>query len=206
MPTTVRQPSNVFVSDNEIPADMRYEAGDVGLNYLVAGEVRSWSGPSRAVHSPVCVSQKDDVRQVQLGHYPLMTEKESLIALEAACRAYGNGRGEWPTMSVSDRIRCVESFIPRMQAQREQVVKLLMWEIGKTLPDARKEFDRTVDYIRATVDALKDLDRTSSRFVLEPGFLAQIRRSPLGVCAVHGALQLPAQRDVHHADPGPHHG
>ena len=30
-----------------------------------------------------------------------------------------------------------------------------MWEIGKSLPDAEKEFDRTVDYIRATIDALQ---------------------------------------------------
>ena len=29
-----------------------------------------------------------------------------------------------------------------------------MWEIGKTLPDSQKEFDRTVEYMKATIEAL----------------------------------------------------
>jgi glyceraldehyde-3-phosphate dehydrogenase (NADP+) len=78
-----------------------------------------------------------------------------------------------------------------MQEQREEVVKLLMWEIGKTLPDAEKEFDRTVDYIRDTIDALKDLDRLSSRFVIEQGVIGQIRRAPLGVVLCMGPFNYP---------------
>jgi hypothetical protein len=42
-----------------------------------------------------------------------------------------------------------------------------MWEVAKTRIDAEKEFDRTVQYIRDTIDALKELDRTSSRFVIQ---------------------------------------
>jgi glyceraldehyde-3-phosphate dehydrogenase (NADP+) len=34
-----------------------------------------------------------------------------------------------------------------MEATREEVVKYLMWEIGKSLSDSQKEFDRTVEYI-----------------------------------------------------------
>jgi glyceraldehyde-3-phosphate dehydrogenase (NADP+) len=74
---------------------------------------------------------------------------------------------------------------------RDQVVRFMMWEIGKTLPDSRKEFDRTVEYIRDTITALKELDRTSSRFALEPGFIAQIRRSPLGVVLCMGPFNYP---------------
>jgi glyceraldehyde-3-phosphate dehydrogenase (NADP+) len=94
-------------------------------------------------------------------------------------------------MSVEERIRHVEAFAYRMQEQREEVVKLLMWEIGKTLPDAEKEFDRTVDYIRDTIDALKDLDRLSSRFVIEQGVIGQIRRAPLGVVLCMGPFNYP---------------
>jgi glyceraldehyde-3-phosphate dehydrogenase (NADP+) len=36
-----------------------------------------------------------------------------------------------------------------MVAQRRQIVNLIMWEIGKTLSDSEKEFDRTVTYINA---------------------------------------------------------
>jgi len=49
-----------------------------------------------------------------------------------------------------------------MVERRAEVVHLLMWEIGKSLAEAEKEFDRTVEYIRGTIDALKDLDRASS--------------------------------------------
>jgi glyceraldehyde-3-phosphate dehydrogenase (NADP+) len=143
------------------------------------------------VLSPICVRQNGETTQVKVGEYPLMAEEQSLAALEAACKAYGQGRGEWPTMSVADRIRCVEDFIPRMTAVRRDVVRLLMWEIAKTLPDAEKEFDRTVEYIQATIEALKSLDRTGSRFVLVPGFLAQIRRSPLGVVLCMGPYNYP---------------
>lgn len=48
-----------------------------------------------------------------------------------------------------------------MIQQRDPVIKLLMWEIAKSLPDSTKEFDRTVEYINDIIDALKDLDRQS---------------------------------------------
>lgn len=41
---------------------------------------------------------------------------------------------------------------------REEVVQLLMWEIGKNRADSEKEFDRTVAYIYDTINALKELD------------------------------------------------
>ena len=141
--------------------------------------------------SPICEAIGDTVRQKLIGSYPLLTEEQAMEALDAACRAYDHGRGAWPTMSVEERIRHVEAFAYRMQEQREEVVKRLMWEIGKTLPDAEKEFDRTVDYIRATIDALKDLDRVSSCFVIEQGLIGQIRRAPLGVALCMGPFNYP---------------
>ena len=120
-----------------------------------------------------------------------MTLKEAMIALDAASAAYNEGRGEWPTMSVAQRINCVESFIKKMLEQKELVVKLIMWEIGKTYSDSEKEFDRTVEYIYATIDALKDVDRDSSRFTIEQGIAAQIRRSPLGVVLCMGPFNYP---------------
>ncbi|MFH1746775.1 MAG: NADP-dependent glyceraldehyde-3-phosphate dehydrogenase [Planctomycetota bacterium] len=191
MPTQVRTPSNVFPDPDVLPDQFRFEPSDESLCYLMNGQVLSWSGPRQEVLSPVYLHGADDPTPASLGYYPLMTETESRLALDAACDAFSKGCGDWPTMAVADRIRCVEAFIPRMQAARDRVVRLLMWEIGKTLNDARNEFDRTVDYIRATIEALKNLDRISSRFVLEPGYLAQIRRSPLGVVLCMGPYNYP---------------
>lgn len=188
MPTLVKKPARVFPSRQSLTV----KTPDVdGQRYLANGRIHKWDGPLQTVLSPVCVEEANGLSQVELGQYPMMNAETALQALEAACRAYDHGRGAWPTMSVADRIRHVEAFIPRMQAAREEVVDLLMWEIGKTLPDARKEFDRTVEYVQDTVEALKDLDRTSSRFVMQPGFLAQIRRSPLGVVLCMGPFNYP---------------
>ena len=63
-----------------------------------------------------------------------------------------------------------------MVARREQIVRLIMWEIGKTLPDSQKEFDRTVEYMKATIEALKHLDNDNSRFTIVEGTIGQIRR------------------------------
>jgi glyceraldehyde-3-phosphate dehydrogenase (NADP+) len=85
----------------------------------------------------------------------------------------------------------MEDFAHRMREQRAEIVKLLMWEIGKSLPDAEKEFDRTVAYIKDTIEAVKDLDRASSRFTLAEGVIAQIRRGPLGVVLCMGPFNYP---------------
>ena len=66
-----------------------------------------------------------------------------------------------------------------------------MWEIGKSFADSTKEFDRTVEYIYATIDALKHLDRDSSRFEIVEGIGAQVRRSPLGVVLCMGPFNYP---------------
>jgi acyl-CoA reductase-like NAD-dependent aldehyde dehydrogenase len=66
-----------------------------------------------------------------------------------------------------------------------------MWEIGKSFADSIKEFDRTVEYIYATIDALKDIDRDSSRFQIEQGIVAQVRRSPIGVVICMGPFNYP---------------
>ncbi|MBW4056483.1 MAG: NADP-dependent glyceraldehyde-3-phosphate dehydrogenase [Proteobacteria bacterium] len=180
-----------YLKDNMVPDKYRINSPIVQRHYLCDGEIKEWNGPQQDVLSPICEASGDTVRQKLIGTYPLLTEVQALEALDAAGRAYDHGRGPWPTMSVKERIRHVAAFAFRMKEQREEVVKLLMWEIGKTLPDAEKEFDRTVDYIRDTIDALKDLDRLSSRFVIEQGVIGQIRRAPLGVALCMGPYNYP---------------
>ena len=69
--------------------------------------------------------------QVQIGCQARLTPKESLEALDAAVAAWGNGAGEWPQMSLSSRIACMEKFVELLKPQREIIVKVLMWEICK---------------------------------------------------------------------------
>ena len=183
--------NSVFPRPDMVPAAYDITSPLQQGQYLCDGEIRKWDGPHQDVLSPLCVTIHDSVQPKLIGSYPLLSEEQALETLDAACRAYDHGRGAWPTMGVEDRIRHMEAFAYRMKEQRENVVKLLMWEIGKSLPDAEKEFDRTIDYIRDTIDALKDLDRVSSRFVIEQGVIGQIRRAPLGVVLCMGPFNYP---------------
>lgn len=181
-----------FPSVHEVPSRHRLEGHIDQKEYLIGGRIHFWSGPYQEVLSPICFREVDGTsHQHVLGHYPLLTEKESLQALDAASRAYDNGKGAWPTMSTEQRIRHVEDFTLRMQGKRDEVINLLMWEIGKSYNDSAKEFDRTVEYIRDTIDALKTLDRNSSRFQIEQGVIGQIRRAPLGIVLCMGPYNYP---------------
>lgn len=186
-----RRVAAVFPSPGEVPAPCRPGAAVEQRRYLVGGKLRTWEGPVQEVVSPLRMRSGPGLCRRRLGAYPLLTGEESLAALAAASAAYDHGRGAWPTMPVEERIRRVEGFAAAMGERRAEVVRLLMWEIGKSWADSEKEFDRTVEYIRDTIDALKDLDRASSRFVISEGVIAQIRRAPLGVALCMGPYNYP---------------
>ena len=182
---------NIFPREEEIPEQYRIEP-ILCDEYLIDGKILKFSGKFQDVYSPVCIIDKNGIiKQKYLGKYPLMSEDESLKALESVMRAYDKGKGLWPTMSVEERIKCVLKFVEELKKRKSEVVKLIMWEIGKTLSDSEKEFDRTIDYILDTVEALKELDRNSSKFIISQGIYAQVRRSPLGVVLCMGPYNYP---------------
>jgi glyceraldehyde-3-phosphate dehydrogenase (NADP+) len=181
---------DIFPSKSEIEkkylADFPFHQSE----YLIDGVIHQWHGEFEKVYSPI-YTKEDNSYNNYIGDYPLMDEQTAISALDAAVNAYQNGQGTWPKMAVEQRIGCMRNFVLHMKEQRETVVKFLMWEIGKNLKDSEKEFDRTVDYIVDTIDALKDLDRKSSRFTIEQGVIAQIKRAPLGVVLCMGPFNYP---------------
>ena len=180
-----------FPAPDEVPAEFRPDPSVYERSYLLDGTVRAWEGEVSEVWSPICLRTGERLERTLIGRAPMMDDAAVMAAVDSAARAWDGGHGAWPTMSVSGRIEAVERFLALMIPARDEVVRLLMWEIGKNLEDSQKEFDRTVEYIRRTIDALKDLDRTSSRFALDAGIIAQIRRSPLGVCLSMGPFNYP---------------
>jgi glyceraldehyde-3-phosphate dehydrogenase (NADP+) len=181
---------NIFVDESQIPDKFKIPVTHQ-REYLLNGELVPWDGNTLEILSPVYVKTEEGYKRKVVGSIPHTSPKEAMEALDAAVAAYNNGQGEWPTMSVENRIKCMQKFVYLMIQEREEVINLLMWEIGKTLGDSTKEFDRTVEYINATIDALKDIDRESSRFQQAEGTLAQIRRSPLGVVLSMGPFNYP---------------
>ncbi|MDO6760682.1 NADP-dependent glyceraldehyde-3-phosphate dehydrogenase [Tamlana sp. 2_MG-2023] len=176
-------------SFQEIPEAYKIKSLLHQTTYLVNGELKAWEGDTAEVYSTI--SSTPEYKPTLLGTIPQLGEKEALEVLDSATSAYDNGKGLWPTMKVADRIACMETFVEQMKTKREEVVKLLMWEIGKNLPDSEKEFDRTVEYIYDTIEAYKQIDRDSAKFEKHAGVYAHIRRGPLGVVLCLGPYNYP---------------
>lgn len=177
---------NTFVPMDEISKEFRLQKPLIQKEYLMDGEIKHWDGAMKEVYSPVFTDEENE-KGVYLGAYPLLGAEEAMEALDSSVKA----NGIWPKMKVEERIECVKNFVFLMKQQRDPIVNLLMWEIGKSLNDSRKEFDRTIDYINDTIESLKDLDRNASRFTISQGIIAQIRRAPLGVVVCMGPFNYP---------------
>lgn len=159
--------------------------------YLLDGVLRQWEGSVIEVYSPCSDSLDDEGRPLLAGSIPAGTPDSAREALEAACRAYAHGRGPWPSMPVGERIAAVERFAAALLLQRDDIICLLMWEIGKTHPEAVREFDRTVTMIQGTIEALTAIERSSAEILVRQGIIGQIRRSPLGVTLCMGPFNFP---------------
>lgn len=183
--------TNIFPEASSIPEAYRLDAYLEQREYLIDGELKIWKGDLAPVMSPVWIKEGSGHKQKIIGSTPLLNAAEAMKALDSAVKAHDLGKGEWAMMSVADRIEHVEKFMTRMREKRGEVVKLLVWEIGKSLKDSEKEFDRTCDYISDTIKALKDTDRNSAKIIEEQGFMAQIRRVPLGVALCMGPFNYP---------------
>ncbi len=156
-------------------------------------KLKHWSGDLAPVLSPICLrdANNNSLTPYVLGATPLLDGQAALSALDAALAAYDLGRGVWPSMPVLQRVLHVEKFLQAMLQCRAAVIRLLMWEIGKNVADASKEFDRTCDYIRDTIHALKQQDRNAAHFIVEQGTIGKIRRVPVGVALCMGPFNYP---------------
>jgi len=157
--------------------------------YLVGGQLKEWKGETVKVYSTI--SSTKEYQPTLLGTVPNLTGEEGVNALNAAVKSYDRGQGLWPTMKVEGRIAAMEKFVAQMKTKRAEIVKLLMWEIGKSLPDSEKEFDRTVAYIYDTIEDYKQMDRDSAKFEKHSGVYAHIKRGPLGVVLCLGPYNYP---------------
>ena len=191
MSNVLIQPIFKNLKTSHIPEE--YQPQFTNFNqYLIDGELKTWNGNMADVYSTIRTeNQNGEMAPTHLGSVPDMESESALKALESAKKAFDRGKGQWPTIRVRERLNCLARFADNMKLHREEIVKLLMWEIGKTLEDSQKEFDRTVDYIYDTIEAYKELDQKSAKFEKEGGIYAHIRRSPLGVVLCLGPYNYP---------------
>ena len=174
----------------KIPKDYQIDEMINHTEYLIDGKISSWNGKQANVYSTLLCDSKEK-EPTLIGNTPEMSGEFAIKALDSAHKAFNHGQGSWPTMKVYERINCMENFVDRMILKRDEIVKLLMWEIGKNLNDSIKEFDRTVEYIKDTIEEYKIIDRNGATFQNKSGVRALIRRGPLGVVLCLGPYNYP---------------
>jgi glyceraldehyde-3-phosphate dehydrogenase (NADP+) len=95
-------------------------------------KLKKWAGNTSEVYSTIQTPNSDGkTGPTLLGTIPDMETESAIEALNSAEKAYDKGKGLWPTMRVSERLKCMKTFVKKMKTHREIVVKLLMWEICK---------------------------------------------------------------------------
>ena len=185
--TEARDLAGLFPTRDSIPADVRRAPDEAGLTLLIDGRSRRWDGAREGIRSAVCVREPDGrLGPLELGPSARAGAAEGREAVEAAARAWAGGRGDWPRASTGERIACMLEFVRRARPLREAVARALLWEVGKPWPDCLKEFDRTIEYIEATAETLRQIERDAAAPVPAGGFVARIRRAPLGVALCLG--------------------
>jgi glyceraldehyde-3-phosphate dehydrogenase (NADP+) len=153
-----------------------------GVFKFIGGERLPFSGEVIDVTSPI-FDASTGARAV-IGHVAQFTAAESITAVEAAAAAWDRGQGVWPQMSLAQRIGAIEAFVANLATIRESIVNVLMWEICKNTGDAAKEFDRTMEFITATINELKadpTIKMGFSKWTEVSGVSCQVRRGPVGV-------------------------
>ena len=97
------------------------------FRYLIDGKLMQWEGKTYDVFSPIRRQGSDEA--ILIGKAPLQTGAEALLAVQAAAKAWDRGMGAWPQSSVRHRIECVQRFTVELQKRRDEIVKILMWEV-----------------------------------------------------------------------------
>lgn len=179
---------SLFPDSADIPERFLPPAASVRAGYLIDGCILDWDGERQCIESPIELGGGETC---QLGSCPVLDEAAGRAAVEAVTKAYDRGMGCWPTMKAADRIACVERFMLHMIEKRDEIVRLMMWEICKPYAECCSEFDRTVEYVDDTIAALKLLNQDSSRYVVDSGICAQVRRAPLGPTLCMGPYNFP---------------
>jgi glyceraldehyde-3-phosphate dehydrogenase (NADP+) len=181
-----------FPREEEILPQYRVKREINQRQYLINGELRAWQDPVQEVLSPIYIRGAGNTyAQKRLGSVPMLDGNEAMSALDSADKAYDEGDGFWSSLPVKERLGYINRFLDRMAESRDEIVNLLMWEIAKPLKDSQKEFDRTIDYARATVAKLEELNKDSSKFAIVEGMRGKIKRAPLGTVLCMGPFNYP---------------
>jgi len=175
------------------PEDAAYKTKPFvdGAFSFVGGERAAWTGDFTEVTSPIIDSSTG--KRAVIGKLAAFQEADAVRAVEAAAKAWDRGQGVWPQKTLAERIEAVKNFVELLKPAREGIVASLMWEICKSSADAASEFDRTMTFVGAVIEALEQSDEleTFGKWTTVAGVRGRMRRGPVGVTMMLAPFNYP---------------
>ncbi len=115
----------------------------------------------------------------------------SAAHLDDAVRSAREALPAWRGVSTIARARMLFTLREKLEARKHEIARLVVTEMGKTLPDATAEVGRMIEM----VEAATAIPTTMQGKVLEDvarGVDAETIRQPVGVCGIIAPFNFPA--------------
>lgn len=129
--------------------------------------------------------------QFEIGSIPQFTTEQSLAVLDEALAAWNHGAGTWTQMTIKQRIECIQNYFTELSKQREEIVNVLMWEIGKNRGDAEAEFDRTLAFGQAVIQTIQTDPEFAGAWQTIGTTKAYVRRNSIGIFLILAPYNYP---------------
>lgn len=179
---------SIFPELKSIPKELRITKMIEQESTLLNGKLTKLDTASQDVFSPIAIRTDGVLKPQRLGSYPLMNHQLSIESLESAKSAYHSQT--WKSKSTEYKISCTQIFVNEFAKYKNEIVKLLMWENGKSYSEAANEFDRTIEYIENTIIAIRNI-QSSIANQYSGGFVGKVMISPVGVVVSMGPSNYP---------------
>lgn len=165
---------------------------DAGLTVSYRGRPETWTGATTDVVS--AIPRRDANNNLVphvIGKIAQMGAAEAKQALETAKASWK--KGEWKNKTLTERSEDLKQALNKVQHHRDEIVSLLMHEIGKSKADAESEFDRTLEYMRDTLATAKIMDQESEIVHYSAEHQKNYRQYPTatGIALVMGPSNYP---------------
>jgi len=122
-----------------------------------------------------------------LAKTPLSTPAEANRAVEAAYEAYQS----WRNLPVARRVKPLYKLVDLLRQNEDKIVRVLVSEMGKSIPDAAAEMKRAYENIEVAC-GMPVLQQGDKLIGASFGIDGEVMRLPLGVFAMVAPFNFPA--------------
>jgi len=131
-----------------LKVDMKEQPWIDGTKFICDGKVIDYDGYKQECYSPINKAGSS----IKIGTLTEMDSKTVLHMLNNARTAWGRGLGQWPHRTNSkDRLEIIKELILLLRRKREEIIRVIMWDICKSFKNASDEYDLTLNFMETLV-------------------------------------------------------